>query len=249
METIYKNEILGESGCCNVNFLVHDNKFYVMDNHLCASWCWEQKINPAYQYGIFHIDRHYDLLNNLSDAYLRTNHDRLTGTNFDDFNSLANATGIRYDNYIDAFYRLHPGLLTKAYYCTHHDGSDWHRMSLESISSDATDVKIYDLVDNVDYWIGESDIEHWILNIDLDFFFQGQGEEGHYRFLTTHYVKRLCRAIKKVLDKIDVISIALSPEFCNGWGSSFDVLHIFEDELGFKMPFKYSKIEGRDVLV
>lgn len=62
-------------------------------------------------------------------------------------------------------------------------------------------------------------------------------------------MKRLCRAIKKVLDKIDVISIALSPEFCNGWGPSFDVLHIFEDELDFKMPFKYSKIEGRDVLV
>ena len=156
---------------------------------------------------------------------------------------------IKYDNYIDAFYRLHPGLLTKAYYCTHHDGSDWRNMSLKSISSDDTDVKIYDLVDNVDYWIGKSDIEHWILNIDLDFFFQGQGEEGYYRFLTTHYVKRLCRAIKKVLDKIDVISIALSPEFCNGWGPSFDVLHIFEDELGFKMPFKYSKIEGRDVLV
>ena len=58
METIYKNEILSKSGCCNVNFLVHDNKIYVMDNHLCASWCWEQKINPAYHYGIFHIDRH-----------------------------------------------------------------------------------------------------------------------------------------------------------------------------------------------
>ena len=135
METIYKNEILGESGCCNVNFLVHDNKFYVMDNHLCAR------------------------------------------TNFDDFNSLANATGIRYDNYIDAFYRLHPGLLIKAYFCTHHDGSDWRDMSLKTISSDATDVGIYDLVDNIDYWIGKSEIEHWILNIDLDFFFQGQGEE------------------------------------------------------------------------
>lgn len=132
------------------------------------------KINPAYDYGIFHIDRHYDLLNNLRDDYLRTNRDRLTGTNFDDFNSLADATGIRYDNYIDAFYRLHPGLLTSAYYCTHHDGSDWHNMSLESISSDATDVKIYDLVDNVDYWIGKSKIEHWILNIDLDFFFKGK---------------------------------------------------------------------------
>lgn len=191
METIYKKDILGKSGCCNVNFLVHDNKFYVMDNHLCASWCWEQKINPTYHYGIFHIDRHYDLLDNLSDVYLRTNHDRLTWTNFDDFKSLADATGIRYDNYIDAFCRLHTGLLIKAYYCTHQDGSDWHNMSLEPISSDATDVKIYDLVDNVTYWIGETGIEHWILNIDLDFFFQGKGEEDNYRFLTTHYVRKL----------------------------------------------------------
>ena len=107
-------------------------------------------------------------------------------------------------------------------------------MSLESISSDATDVNIWDLVDNINFWIGEAEIEHWILNIDLDFFFQGNGEEENYRFLTTHYVKMLCRAIKKSSDKIDVISIALSPDFCNGWGPSFDVLHIFEDELGFK---------------
>ena len=54
---------------------------------------------------------------------------------------------------------------------------------------------------------------------------------------------------KKSSDKIDVISIALSPDYCNGWGPSFDVLHIFEDELGFKMPFKYRKIGGRDILV
>lgn len=221
MEIIYKNDILSKSGCCNVNFLVHDNKIYVMDNHLCASWCWEQKINPTYHYGIFHIDRHYDLLNNLSDDYLEANYNLLTGEQFDAFISLSGTNGIRFDNYLDAFCRLHPGVLIKAYYCTHRDGSDWHNMSLDSISSDATDVKIYDLVDNVDYWIGKSDIEHWILNIDLDFFFQGQGEEGYYRFLTTHYVKKLCRAIKKVLDKIDVISIALSPEFCNGWGAIF----------------------------
>lgn len=249
METIYKNEILSKSGCCNVNFLVHDNKIYVMDNHLCASWCWEQKINPAYHYGIFHIDRHYDLLNNLSDDYLEANYNLLTGEQFDAFISLSGTNGIRFDNYLDVFCRLHPGVLVRAYYCTHRDGSDWHNMSLESISSDATDVNIWDLVDNINFWIGEAEIEHWILNIDLDFFFQGNGEEENYRFLTTHYVKMLCRAIKKSSDKIDVISIALSPDFCNGWGPSFDVLHIFEDELGFKMPFKYRKIGGRDILV
>lgn len=250
MEIIYKkNDILEKSGCSNVNFLVNDNKFYVMDNHLCASWCWEQKINTDYHYGLFHIDRHYDLLNSLSDDYLRTNHDLFIGKKIADFNSLSSADGIRFDNYIDAFCRLHPNLLIKAYYCTHQDGSDWHGMSLESISSDATDVRIWDLVDNIDYWIGETEIEHWILNIDLDFFFQGSEEEGYYRFLTSHYARKLCRSIRKVLNKIDVVTIALSPEFCNGWGPSFDVLHIFEDELGFKMPFKYCKIGGSENLL
>ena len=249
MEIIYKNDCLGISGCCNVNFLVCDDKFYVMDNHLCASWCWEQKINRNYHYGLFHIDRHYDLMNNLSDNYLLDNGDCFTGANFENFRLLADNNGIRFDNYIDAFSRLHQGLLQKVYYCTHKDGDDWHGKSLETISGYDTDVNIWELVNNIDYWINESEINHWIVNIDLDFFFQSYGDEGCYRFLTSHYVGNLCQSIKKVINKIDVITIAMSPEFCKGWGPSFDVLHIFEHEFGFEMPFKYKKIEGHDFFV
>ena len=82
---IYKNRDLKESGCDKVNFLYKEDKFYVMDNHLCAIWCWEQQINPENQYGIFHIDRHYDLLNNLSDSFLEENRNAITGTSFENF--------------------------------------------------------------------------------------------------------------------------------------------------------------------
>lgn len=32
-----------------------------MDNHLAAAWCWVQKIDQSKRYGLFHINRHYDL--------------------------------------------------------------------------------------------------------------------------------------------------------------------------------------------
>ena len=62
MNWIYKNHELKTSGCYNMNFLFNNGKFYIMDNHLAAAWCWLQKIDTSKRYGLFHIDRHYDLL-------------------------------------------------------------------------------------------------------------------------------------------------------------------------------------------
>ncbi|WP_370051354.1 hypothetical protein [Rhodohalobacter sp. SW132] len=33
-----------------------------MDNHLCAAWCWLQKIKKTKGINLFHVDRHYDCL-------------------------------------------------------------------------------------------------------------------------------------------------------------------------------------------
>ena len=44
MNWIYKNHELKTSGCYNMNFLFNNGKFYIMDNHLAAAWCWLQKI-------------------------------------------------------------------------------------------------------------------------------------------------------------------------------------------------------------
>lgn len=36
---------LFESGRTKANFLYNKDKVYVMDNHLCATWCWLQKVD------------------------------------------------------------------------------------------------------------------------------------------------------------------------------------------------------------
>lgn len=101
MAFIYKNNILGTSGCANVNFLYKSDKFYIMDNHLCAIWCWNQMVKTDCHYGIFHIDRHYDLLDNLSDDFLVENRQYLESHAFDTFRHVVGIDKIRYDNYIN----------------------------------------------------------------------------------------------------------------------------------------------------
>src|SRR5436853_7864299 len=62
-----------KSHISNLNLLFVDGKSYVMDNHLAAGWCWLQTINLKNKYNLFHIDRHYDLmdLNDLEIEYLK----------------------------------------------------------------------------------------------------------------------------------------------------------------------------------
>lgn len=103
MNWIYKNHELKTSGCYNMNFLFNNGKFYIMDNHLAAAWCWLQKIDTSKRYGLFHIDRHYDLLNNLTDDFIAENRSELINKDFFFYLSLKdnmNNQAIRYDNYI-----------------------------------------------------------------------------------------------------------------------------------------------------
>jgi len=85
------------------------------------------------------------------------------------------------------------------------------------------------------------------LNIDIDVFFQNDGD-NYYRFLTNHYIHKLCTKIKQIINRIDVVTIALSPEYCGGWGAAFDVLHILSNDFNFSLPFKYKKIREQHIL-
>lgn len=244
MEWIYKKHELGTSGCANVNFLFNDDKVYIMDNHLCAIWCWEQKINPELRYGLFHIDRHYDLLNNLDDDFLTQNREHISGNNFNDFLSCIGVDKLRYDNYIDAFCKLHPNLINHVYYATHEDGSNEKGTSLEHIPTNKPD--LLELPTNIDYWINEcSQVDRWIVNLDIDFFFQNiEDDHSVYQFLTNKYIKHICQGIRAIYSKIEVITIALSPEFCIGWGNSFHVMRQINRELNIPMQFRYKRIKG-----
>jgi len=247
MGWIYKKKQLGHSGCYDMNLLFNDGKFYIMDNHLAAAWCWSQKIDISKKYGLFHIDRHYDLLNNLSDKFLYDNRSVLVGKTFSDNLSLKDKSGaqaLRFDNYIDTFNRLYPDVLQQIYYATHKDGTDSTGTSLASISTYNPD--LWDLHTNIKYWITEcnKDIERWIVNIDIDFFFQNHDDDGYFQFMTQKYIKYICKEIKDSLSDIDVVTIAISPEFCGGWGKAFNILRIINAELGICMPYKYKRFKG-----
>lgn len=247
MGWIYKKKQLGHSGCSDMNLLFNDGKFYIMDNHLAAAWCWSQNIDISKKYGLFHIDRHYDLLNNLSDDFLCRNRNTLIGNDFSAYLSLKDKSGVqalRYDNYIDTFNRLYPDLIQKVYYATHKDGSDCTGTSLESINTYIPE--LWDLHTNINYWLTECDksIERWIVNIDIDFFFQDHDDDGYFQFTCKKYIKHICKEIKNSLHDIDVVTIAISPEFCGGWGNALNILRIINTELGIRMSYKYKRIKG-----
>lgn len=251
MSWIYRKDPLEESGCYNMNFLYNVDKFYIMDNHLAAAWCWAQKIDKSKRYGLFHIDRHYDLLNNLGDDCLNMNKDILVSNDFNEYYSIKGDYDMpimRYDNYIDTFNRLFPDLIQMVYYATHKDGNNEDGTSLECINKYKPD--IWDLQSNIKYWIVDSnnDIDSWIVNIDIDYFFQEFQEENHL-FLTKKYIKSVCREIKRSLSKIEVVTIALSPEFCNGWGNSFQILRIICNELEINFPHRYKRFNNQSHLL
>ena len=251
MSWIYRKDQLEESGCYNMNFLYNVDKFYIMDNHLAAAWCWAQKIDKSKRYGLFHIDRHYDLLNNLGDNCLNKNRDILISNDFKAYYSIKdnyNMPIMRFDNYIDTFNRLFPNLIQSIYFATHNDGSDEQGTSVSNISNYKPE--IWDLQSNIRYWIVDSnnDIDSWIVNIDIDYFFQNIEEENHL-FLTKKYIKSVFREIKQSLSKIDVVTIALSPEFCNGWGNSFQILRIICNELEINFPYKYKRFNNQSHLL
>lgn len=242
MNWIYKQRQLGISSCYKMNFLANDGKFFIMDNHLAAAWCWSQKIDESKKYGLFHIDRHYDLSYNLSPDFIQKNREAFISKDFTSYLSLKDNTGqqaIRYDNYIDSFNKLYPGLIQQIYYVTHKDGSDQCKTSLEHINT--CEPNLWELDTNIVYWLTQchKNIDRWIVNIDIDFFFNG--DEEYYQFFSKRYIKNICREIKDSLSHIDVVTIAISPEFCSGWGNALNIAKIFINELGLNLSYNYKR--------
>ena len=123
-------------------------------------------------------------------------------------------------NYIDIYRKLSGKHLNKYYFATHHDGH--YIEEIESLKPE-----IWDLQDNICYWI-ELEKGQWILNLDIDYFFVERNSKT-YQFLTDDYVLSLCKEIENAIDRINTITIALSPEFCGGWSESIRIAKIISD--------------------
>ncbi|NIF04829.1 hypothetical protein F3J23_05180 [Chryseobacterium sp. Tr-659] len=73
----------------------------------------------------------------------------------------------------------------------------------------------------------------WIINFDIDFFYSEH--KGIYKIYSDELVKKIATILVKNMDKIDVFTIALSPECCGGWENAFETMKIFNDIMELDM--------------
>lgn len=71
--------------------------------------------------------------------------------------------------------------------------------------------------------------------MDIDFFYSQHKE--FYKLYSDELVKKVGKVLIDNIDRIDVITIALSPECCGGWESAFKTLKILNDVMDLEMEF------------
>lgn len=224
-----KLEELKESGPTGVNFLYNQDKVYIMDNHLCAAWCWLQKVDPEKKYNFVHIDYHYDLAEDkqrIEKEIIKKNI-QLHNLTFEEFLNLkfmvelanVEARLFRWDNFILAINNVYPNLFLTNTFITK-QGSGHHNFVQDEI-------EIEHFIDEFENWL--EDIEGgWIIDLDLDFFYNKNKGQFYQLYSDTTIIK-VAEVLHKNIQKIDVLTIALSPECCGGWENSFKILKIFNE--------------------
>lgn len=227
------------SGPYNQNFLWKDKNIYIMDNHRAALWCWLQELEIKQKYNIFHIDRHYDNLNSRMPEWKKyvpdikhISIDEYLNTSYQMEDWMPSRVPIfRFDNYLSLLYECYTNLIDESHYVTHEDGDKPEIKKLH-------EHKIWDLPTNFIHWCTSNE-NKWILNIDLDFFFcEKDGNE--IQFISEEYISDFAKQIKHLLNnnKIAVITLCLSPEFCGGWKNSERILTVLCSiiEINFWIP-------------
>jgi hypothetical protein len=207
-----------------------------MDNHRAAAWCWAQKLNTQTKFSIFHIDRHYDLLQSALDEWC-TATPPIENLSIDKYLNLKyEMRGIgacpvfRWDNYFPIFIKQREALLKRACFLTHEQGDKpWFSHEKKTY---------FDAPEDLSHWLSTD--APWIINVDMDFFFIpiGVGDDRVIQAFSDTYVQSIAKQIKMAMDikAVACVTLAISPEMCGGWTSGLVALNIFADVLGFKLP-------------
>lgn len=221
------NGEFGKSWIDNVNFLFQQDKIYIMDNHLCAAWCWMNQIEEIKNNNLIHIDRHYDLLdhpNTVKQIIIEPQID-LKKLTFFEYESLSiqSKRGIskvfRWDNYILNLKEVYNNYYGTTIFSTF----DFGNPNPEFIKHE---ISFIDFLNNIDDYINEYSGQNWILNIDIDYFFNTLNET-RIKVFSDEFIRAFAKKIVSVIDNLSVITFCLSPECCGGWENSIKVMNIF----------------------
>lgn len=230
----------------NLNFESYDKKLnvfykkknvFVMDNHLAAAWVWANNISQTETYSLIHIDKHYDLLDvpSLVNKYIIDKHISLTGLTIAQFLNLTDTENPRtnqqiftWDNYILNFNLIYPRTFGDKLFFTHEDGNADYNFITSEYGFNVLFNELASIINSAKNKI--------ILNIDIDYFFSN----NYIQIFTDEIISELAIVVKKNIDRIHLITVALSPECCGGIQNSLKVFEIFNKnlELNLKLDIK-----------
>ncbi len=209
---------------------------YIMDNHLAAAWCWMQECNIDEKYNFMQIDQHADLgvRGYAKDiAFIRIN----PKISLEDYleltysNPCGSYKSFQCDNYITACYYLFPNWFnTNLFYYTDPcvkgstQGSGYENFSEQRMNEGFIIQDIKQFIEEQVFPSSELVIDEsmqkkkWIVNLDLDFFWNKNGN----RIFDDQFVYNLGITIGNALKNIQILTIALSPKWCGGWKKSIE---------------------------
>ena len=223
---------------------------YVMDNHLAAAWCWMQECIPNEEYNFMHIDKHSDLKGCGDPAnieFLKENpklsfeeYKKITYTSHEEFQFF------QWDNYIRACHYLFPQWfntnLFYTYSCNDCSSNDWGYTEIPIKTMEALYVRngITQFIKNQDsfgniMFAEKMRKKKWIVNIDLDFFWDSEG----IKVFDNQFIRDFAKRLNCAMNNIRVLTIALSPDCIGGvslrdkWKNVIDVLNIFKKEIQY----------------
>lgn len=232
----------------NLNMLYKKGKIYVMDNHLAAGWCWLQDLDSQKEYNFFHIDQHPDMQHEAPiDAYMfLKDQQRITLQEYLKLEYPIKPEGTRkvfhWANYIKQIHKIYPGWFKECKIAIHECFTDRQLGDFEPLNV-TYNCDYFELHRNMKYWIldsAERKKREWIVNLDLDYFFDEEGMQ----IASDDYVRAFAHSLGQAMDNVAVLTIALSPECCapgelkqsEKWERSLRILKLVSAPLGINVP-------------
>ncbi len=135
-----------------------------------------------------------------------------------------------WDNYLPIFYKLYPDTIEKYIFATHKVSN-----GIDKIPN--KEIEILDLHYGLLCMLNEEKEYNWIVNLDIDYYFLNSelDSEKYFQFLTDNYILDILDQIKRGMDRVEVVTIALSPEMCGGWDNSIRITKLISNHLNLNI--------------
>ncbi|MBI3831973.1 MAG: hypothetical protein HY291_20800 [Planctomycetes bacterium] len=219
------------TGPFKTNLLWRDGPFYIMDNHRAALWCWLQHFKPGAHYNLYHVDAHYDTMG-FEEPWQAAMPKDIGALSIEDYLRvpMPGKKGeqlFRYDNYLSIFLKQFPGVFEKTFFATHNIGDRPAIPGHYDVAFTFT---------HVSWFYALKDDAHWVVNLDLDFFFYMRDKKTLAPLFSERYIDDFLAVLASAWKRkrIEVLTLCLTPEYCGGWKNIEPLTHKICDAVGVK---------------